>query len=131
MSPERNSAKIALAWGGLLLTSLLLVLGGLWQMLEGLAAVQSDTILNPVPGYTYRCTAATWGWIHLVIGASSIVVGFLVYGGKAIYRQVALGVVALSMLSNFLFLPYYSNWPILILGIDALVIWSLVKYEEP
>ncbi len=131
MSPQTKSAKIAWAWGGTLLASVLLIMGGFWQMLEGLAAVQSDKILNSTPGYTYRFTAETWGWIHLVIGAFSLVIGFLLYSGKEIYRRIAIVIVALSMISNFLFLPYYTNWPILILAIDILIIWSLAKYEVP
>jgi len=131
MSSQTKSAKIAWAWGGTLLASILLILAGFWQMLEGLAAVQSDSILNPSPSYTYRFNAETWGWIHLVIGALCVIIGFLLYGGKAIYRKIAIVIVALSMISNFLFLPYYSNWPILILAVDILVIWSLAKYEVP
>ena len=90
MSPQTKSAKIAWAWGGTLLASVLLILAGFWQMLEGLAAVQSDKILNPTSGYTYRLNAEAWGWVHLVIGAFSLVIGFLLYGGKPIYRKIAI-----------------------------------------
>jgi hypothetical protein len=131
MSPQTKSASIAWAWGGTLLASVLLIMGGFWQMLMGLAAAQNDKILNPTPGYTYRINAETWGWIHLLIGAASLVIGFLLFTGKAIYRRIAIAIVALSLISNFLFLPYYTNWPILIIAIDLFIIWSLAKYEVP
>src|SRR6478752_2063436 len=101
MSPQTKSAKIAWAWGGTLLASVLLIMAGFWQMLEGLAAVQSDHIMKSKPGYTYRLNAETWGWIHLIIGALCIIIGFLLYTNKAIYRKIAIVIVALSMISNF------------------------------
>jgi len=118
MSPQTKSAKIAWAWGGTLLASVLLIMAGFWQMLEGLAAVQNDHIMKTKPGYTYRFNAETWGTIHLVIGALCVIIGFLLYTGKPIYRKIAIVIVALSMLSNFLFLPYYPDWPLLILATD-------------
>jgi len=116
---------MAIAWGGTFLASVLLILAGFWQMLEGLAAVQSDDILNPTPHYAYRLNAEAWGWIHLIIGLFCVVIGFLLYGGKAVYRQIAIVIVALSMISNFLFLPYYANWSLLILAVDILIICRL------
>jgi hypothetical protein len=131
MSSQTKSAKIAWAWGGTLFASVLLIMGGLWQMLEGLAAVQSDKLINVKHDYTYRYSAETWGWIHLVIGALCILIGFLLFTGRAVFRHIAIVIVALSMISNFLFLPYYTNWPLLILAIDLLIIWALAKYEVP
>jgi len=131
MSQQTKSAKIAWAWGGTLLASVLLIMAGVWQMLEGLAAVQGDSIVRSNPDYTFRLTAEAWGWIHLIIGLLCIVIGFLLYSAKAIYRHIAIVIVVLSMIANFLFLPYYTDWPLLIIAIDLLIIWSLAKYEAP
>ena len=122
--------KFALAWGGTLLASILLIVSGLWQSLQGISAIQSDAIINATPGYTYRFTGSTWGWIHLIIGVVCIVVGLALFTDRPMFRAIAMVVVALSAVSNFVWLPHYPFWAITIMALDVFIIWSLARYES-
>ena len=129
MSTLKSDGKYAWAWGGTLLASVLLIVSGLWQVLEGIAAIQNDAILNPTPGYLYRFTDATWGWIHLVIGVVCVVIGAALFTDRPAFRPIAMVIVALSAVSNFLWLPRYPFWAICVMAVDVFVIWSLARYE--
>ena len=37
---------------------------------------------------------------------------------------------ALSAIANFLFLPYYPFWSLLIIALDVLVIWALAAHGQ-
>jgi hypothetical protein len=34
------------------------------------------------------------------------------------------------MLANFLFIPYYPLWSLLIIALDVFVIWALCSYDR-
>jgi hypothetical protein len=43
---------------------------------------------------------------------------------------VGIGFAVLSMIANFLFLPYYPVWSLLIIALDVFVIWALCVYTR-
>ena len=71
---------------------------------------------------------STWGWVHMVIGGLVVIAGFGVLSGNIIARTVAVLFAALSMLSNFFFIPVYPLWALTIITVDALVIWALTAH---
>ena len=44
-------------------------------------------------------------------------------------RAVGIAVAALSALSNFLFIPYYPIWALVLIALDVAVIWALATYS--
>jgi hypothetical protein len=51
--------------------------------------------------------------------------GIGLLAGQTWARVVGIVLAVLSAIANFLFLPYYPFWSILIIGLDVLVIWAL------
>jgi hypothetical protein len=98
---------------------------GLFQVLEGIAAVANDSFFVKAPNYTYEVDTTAWGWIHIVIGAIVALVGVGVLMGTTWGRVIGVIVILLSMFSNFLFLPYYPLWTLLIIGLDVAIVWAL------
>ena len=45
-------------------------------------------------------------------------------------RVVATAFTGLSMIANFLFLPYYPTWSSVIIALDVIVIWALCIYDR-
>jgi hypothetical protein len=67
-----------------------------------------------------------WGAIHLVIAVLSAVVAVGVLTRRS-WGQVCGAIVAgLSMLINFAFLPHYPLWSMVVIALEALVIWALL-----
>ena len=103
---------------------MLATLGGL-QILQGLAAVLKDDVFVRGVEYTYKFDVTTWGWIHLLIGVIGVAVGLGI-----LYRQVwatvgGLAIAVVSALSQFMFMPYYPFWSMLLIFMDIVVIWAL------
>lgn len=68
----------------------------------------------------------TWGWIHLVMGIVVAVAGFFVLQVAVWARSVGVAVAAVSAVLNFMWLPYYPVWSLLIIALDVFVIWALI-----
>ena len=43
-------------------------------------------------------------------------------------RTAGITLAALSATANFLFIPYYPFWSMLIIAVDVLVIWALAAH---
>ena len=43
--------------------------------------------------------------------------------------RVGIILAGLSALGNFMFIPYYPFWSLLIIALDVLVIWALAVYH--
>ena len=108
--------------------SMLLIIG-MFQMLEGLAALVDDELLLAVDGYVYELDVTTWGWGHLILGALAALTGVFLFRGALWARVAGIILAGLSALANFAFAPYYPLWAVLIIALDIAVIWALVTYD--
>ncbi len=73
----------------------------------------------------------TWGWAMLVIGVVQLLAGWLVVSRSPVGRWVGLAIVVISMVVSFLAIGAYPFWTLIILVIDAMVIWGLTaRWEE-
>jgi hypothetical protein len=110
-------------------TGTVVIIGGVWHLLQGFAALMHDSRYASPSNYTYKFTLTGWSWIYLVMGAFTVAVGVAVLGGKVWGRVTAVLLALLSMAVNFLFLPRYPQWSLLMIGLDAVVIGMLVVYQ--
>jgi hypothetical protein len=97
----------------------------------GVAAIRDDELFVTAPDGVYRLDLTAWGWLHLVLGALVVLSGAWVLKGARWARMVAIGLAVLSMIANFLFLPYNVLWSALIIALDVVVVRALVSYREP
>jgi len=54
--------------------------------------------------------------------------GWAVFSGRTWGRVVGITLTALSAVANFLFIPYYPFWAILIIIQGVFVIWALAVH---
>jgi hypothetical protein len=101
---------------------------GIFQVMTGLVAViNGNRFLVATHDYVFELNATTWGWIHLVIGALVAITGVALFSGSVAARMAGIFLVGLSMIANFLWLPYYPLWAIVIISIELVVIWALAS----
>ena len=103
----------------------LLIVTGLFDMLQGLAAVADPDFYAAGSDYLYRINVSAWGWIHLILGVLSVVVGGAIIARAAWGQVIGMIVAGLAMLTNFAFLPYYPWWSVTIIVFNGFVIWAL------
>jgi hypothetical protein len=128
----QNTEKQGFAAGAIFSAGVLLLLAGLWQAFLGLVALfkDTDTVLVVGQKWIFQFDVTTWGWIHLLIGAALFVVGIFVLRGALWAGIVGIGIAGLSAFANFLWLPYYPVWAILIITLDVIIIWALAVHRE-
>lgn len=129
-SPSRTTARPtgrATAWGSgmTLFAAAMMIVNGLWHALAGLAALFRDEVFVTTPEYLYAFDLTGWGWIHLLLGITVAIAGFAVTRGLLWARMTGIALASLSLIANFLFIPYYPVWSLLIIALDVAVIWAL------
>ena len=124
MSPS-SSTESAWASGVALFAGIWMFIIGAFQFLQGLVAVLNDQFYVAGRNYTYKFDLTAWGWIHMILGALLVLVAIFVINGATWARISGIVLAGLSALANFMWLPYYPLWAILIIAGNALVIWGL------
>jgi hypothetical protein len=103
---------------------------GVWQALAGIAALVNDDLYVATPNYIYAFDLTGWGWIHLLLGLLVAGAGFGVLRGQMWARIIGIVAASLSLIANFLFIPHYPIWSLLIIALDVAVIWALVTHSR-
>jgi hypothetical protein len=110
----------------------LMIVAGIWHALSGIAALVRDEVYVATPNYIFAFDLTGWGWVHLLLGILVAVAGVAVLRGQAWGRFVGIGVASLSLIANFLFLPHYPVWSLMIIALDIAIVWALCVYRgEP
>jgi hypothetical protein len=118
--------------GGLVVfAGIMMVVAGVWHALAGIAALLNDDLYIATPDYVYSLDLTGWGWGHLVLGVLVAATGGAVLMGKTWGRVVGIALVALSLVANFLFIPWYPIWSLVIIAIDIAVIGALAVWHRP
>ncbi|MEU4099308.1 hypothetical protein AB0B16_08110 [Streptomyces tanashiensis] len=108
-----------------------MIIGGLMALFSGIAAVAKDDVFAVTRNYVFEFDLTGWGWIHLIIGALLTLAGFALFTGATWARVVGVGLAGLAMLANFLWIPYAPFWAIVLIAINAFVIWALCIAPSP
>jgi hypothetical protein len=118
------------AWTGwVVFASMMMILVGSFQAIEGLVALFDDGFYHVTEGgLVVSVDYNVWGWTHLLLGALLIICGAGVLAGNIVARTVAVVVAMLSALVNLLFIEAYPIWSILIIAVDVLVIYALIVH---
>ena len=103
----------------------MLVVAGIWHGLIGFAGLVHDTLFVNVDGYLYTVDLSVWGWAHLFMGAALAAVGVAVRRGQPWARAAGIVMVGLSLLINFLFIPYHPVWSVLVIALGVTIIIAL------
>jgi hypothetical protein len=127
-APHRSPHGGGSAWasGGAVFAGVLLFVDGVLAVLNGVVAIAKDDVYARIGDYTYKFNLTTWGWVHLVIGALLILTGLGILKGAPWARGVGVGMAALSVVANFMWLPYQPLWAVITIAIGVFVIWALL-----
>lgn len=125
--PDRPAARVT--GGGVTLAGTLMLCGGFLALLQGVAAIAEDDVYARVGSYVYGLSLVGWGWIHLVLGVLAAVTGAGLLRGSSRARVPGLLLAPLSLVAQFLFLPYEPVWSVVVMAVDVLVIRALASWR--
>ncbi|MET9217154.1 MULTISPECIES: DUF7144 family membrane protein [unclassified Nocardia] len=126
---NQHPVREGIAAGTSIGAGILLAVVGVLQILEGISAVANDDLIVVGPEYLYQFDLTAWGWWHIVLGAIAVIVAIGLLAGQTWGRVAAMVIAALAIIANFLWLPYYPWWSILIIIISVVVIWAVATWR--
>lgn len=105
----------------------LMVLTGLLTAFIGIVGIIRGIFFAGVGAYPFHFGVHGRGIVLLVIGAVMLFVGAGLLARVQRARHLATVVAVVSAIANFLFLPFYPLWSIIVIALDVLIIWELTR----
>lgn len=130
MTPTRSTAQRTGWVGWIAYAAVMMIILGAFNAVTGLTAIFSDDIYVRGANTVVVLDVGTWGWVHLVLGVAVAVTGFSLFKGALWATVVAILLVMLNMVTQMLMLPAYPFWSMLIIVVDALVLWALLVHGD-
>jgi len=103
-----------------------MMVSGILAFFEGLAALIRGSFFVVTSNYAFNLSPTGWGVIHLILGVLVFAAGVALFADKTWARAVGVVLAAFSAIANFVFLPYYPVWAIVMIAIDMFIIWALL-----
>jgi hypothetical protein len=125
-----STAPAPTAWTGwVVFAAFMMILNGFIQMIEGLMALVNDDYYHVTSGgLAVSVNYTTWGWVHLLLGATILASGFGVLAGNLLARSVGVVLAAVNAVVALLFIEAAPVWGILLITVDVLVIYALTVH---
>ncbi|SMF72028.1 hypothetical protein [Streptomyces sp. Amel2xC10] len=114
---------------GVVLAGVLMLVSGLLHILQGIAAIAEDDVYAVLLSYAYEMNLTAWGWILLCVGVVMAATGAWLFREAEWARHSGVALASLSVIVQFLFLPYAPVWSVILIALDVIVIWALVAYR--
>ena len=119
---EPSGAAIGLT----ILAAVFMMVTGVFGFFEGLAAVIRGSFFVTLPNYAFSLSATSWGVVHIILGALLFIAGAALLADQTWARITGVVLAAFMMIANFVYLPYYPVWAIVVIALNAFVIWALL-----
>jgi hypothetical protein len=126
MTAERERSGWAVGWT--VYAGIMMLILGFFHAFAGLVGILQDDLYVMTNSYVLQLDATTWGWIHMVAGVIVLMAGLGVLSGATWARIVGVTVAVLSTITNFMWLPWYPVWGIIMIVANAFVIWALTVH---
>ena len=115
--------------GWVAFASSMMVLLGIFQVIEGFVAIFDDGYYRVAPsGLVVNVDFTAWGWTHLLLGLLIVASGVGVLSGNVAARTVAVVLAGLSAILNLLFIEANPVWSSIVITVDVLVIYALTVH---
>ncbi|MEN3584446.1 hypothetical protein AAH978_09870 [Streptomyces sp. ZYX-F-203] len=128
--PRRRNGDNGWITGGVVFAGVLLLCNGAFAVLQGIAAIAEDDVYARVGTYVYEMNLTGWGIVHVVLGALLLATGYGLLRDMEWARFAGIVLASLSLVSQFLFLPYAPVWAVVVMAIDVFVIWALAGRQS-
>lgn len=132
LTEAETSGEPASGWvvGFALFAGVMMVMAGVFGVIAGIAGIAENKFYVVRAGYVFEFDVTAWGWIHLLIGVLVGVAGVFVFSGQPWARGIGIATAVVHAVVNFIFIPYYPFWSILLVALDITVIWALAMYSR-
>ncbi|MFD8232858.1 hypothetical protein ACFV20_13375 [Streptomyces sp. NPDC059696] len=127
---HRSRRSEATAGGLVTFAAVLLFVAGILDLFRGIMAIADDDVYLSTPNYIFQFDLTGWGWIQLILGVVALGVSAGLFSRALWARVVGVAIAALLIVANFLSIPYYPVWSLVLIALYAFVIWALCVVRE-
>src|SRR5215469_4310258 len=114
-------------YGLVLFASILLVIVGCFNVIQGIAAIAHSHVFIANAHYVFA-NLKTWGWITLILGVLQLLAAAGVLAGNQLARWFAVVVIGLNAIDQMFFIPAYPFWSLTIIAMDVVALWGLCAH---
>ncbi|MFG3721513.1 hypothetical protein ACGF8D_27310 [Streptomyces massasporeus] len=119
------SAKQQWATGLAAFAAVMLFLVGLLAVFRGVMAIAEDDLFVTTRNYVFEYDLTGWGWIHLALGAIALIVTVGLFRMSMWGRVAGVAIAGLVIVTNFLSLPQYPVWSVVMIALSGFIVWAL------
>lgn len=114
--------------GWVVFAGVLMILAGALWAIQGLIAVFNDNLVIFGTEGALFLDITGWGWVHIVLGLLLLLSGILVLRGNLFGRTMAVVLVILSIIVNFIWLPVYPVWAVIVIILDVFILYAVMVH---
>ncbi len=118
----------ALHTGWAMFAGVLFMVAGFWNLFAGWAALVRKEYFSEASLLYHDLLVV--GWVWLGIGVIQVLASYLIFARRPSGRVLGVVLAALSMLVWFFTIGAYPMWAMMIVAIDALIIYGLTAHSE-
>ena len=105
----------------------LMILSGMLTFFIGITALIRGVFFNSVATFPFYYSVRSRGITLIAIGGVAFVVGIALLIRMHWARHVATVIAVIGAVANFIFLPFYPFWSVIVLALNILIIWELER----
>jgi len=120
------SASVGTGWATF--AGILFLVAGLWNMFAGFAGLLRKEYFSEASMLYRNLRVAGWTW--LIMGVIQVLTSYLIVNRRPSGRVLGITVAALSMLVWFFSVGAYPAWAVMVVALDALIIYGLAAHGE-
>ncbi|MCW7942645.1 membrane protein [Streptomyces hygroscopicus] len=121
-----QTARQQWARGLMVFGAIMLTIVGVLDVFRGVMGIVHDDVFVATRNYTFQFDLTGWGWVHVALGAAAVVVGIGLLLKAAMWARVCgVAIAGFVLISNFLSVPYYPLWSIVMMALSAFIVWAL------
>ncbi|WP_298557027.1 DUF7144 family membrane protein [Streptomyces luteogriseus] len=118
------------AAGLMIFAAVMLMLAGILGIMRGISAIAEDQVFVTTPNYVFAFDTTGWGWIHLALGVVAVLISLGLFQASTWARVLGVGIAGLVLIANFLSLPAYPVWSVVMIAMSAFIIWALCTVKR-
>ena len=128
-NPAGDTYQAPTGWvGWIYFAAVMMIMAGVLGAINGIIALVNDEWVVWTNRGDLYLDLTEWGWVHLGVGIVLVLAGLGLLTGNVLARIVAVVLACLSIIVNFLYLPAFPIWAIIVIAIDVFVIYALTAH---
>ncbi|MFC4504704.1 MULTISPECIES: DUF7144 family membrane protein [Streptomyces] len=120
-----HSTKRHWAEGLTVFAAVTLMIAGVLDIFRGIMGIAEDDIFVSTRDYVFQFDLTGWGWVHLALGVVAVIVSLGLFQSVMWARVAGVAIAGLIIIANFLSLPYYPVWSVVMIAFSGFIIWAL------